>query len=319
MSSGVSAAGLITRFGRAWKVTIENADGIVISFGTTPPPGNVFLPEPLHITFNTYQTIQQGFWYCDIEIYNLNSQTEQEALLQGMTVTLDAGYQGQPYGTIFKGTLLQPLWTRIDGNTDKLTLHCICGLIESSNNFIGQTIAGGLTQRQLVAQMAAACHFPLDASNVDPLSPVVDPRATTFFGQPSDFLQEIADGNNANLWFTNMALNIRQLREQNTVPTISYGVTTGLVGTPVQTQDGVQIRVFLDPRLTLLTQIKLDETVVIEQLTRNIPSYPTILDASGNYIVGAVKHFGDSRANPWYSEVTGFINKGALLSLQTQF
>jgi hypothetical protein len=318
MSSGVSAAALLPRFGRAWNITIENADGLVISFGTTPPPGNVFLPEPLHITFNSYQTIQQGFWYCDIEIFNLNSPTTQELLLQGMTVTLDAGYQTQPYGTIFKGTLLQPLWTR-NGNTDKLTLHCICGLIESSNNFIGQTIAGGITQRQLVAQMAAACHFPLDASNTDDLSSGVDPRASTFFGQPSDFLQEIADGNNANLWFTNMALNIRALREQTTVPTISYGPGTGLIGSPQQTQDGVQIRVLLDPRLTLLTQVKLDEGVIIEQLPRNIPSYPTILDANGLYIVGAVKHFGDSRANTWYSDITGFVNAGSLLSLQTQF
>src|SRR5208337_4492188 len=137
-----SAANLMQRFGRVWKVTIQGADGVTIEFGTTQPPGNIFSPEPLQMTFETYQTIQQAFWYCDIVIYNLNSPTEQEILLQGMTVTLDAGYQGQPYGTIFQGTLLQPLWEREDGIDDKLTLHCVCGLIEAGNNFVGQTIAG---------------------------------------------------------------------------------------------------------------------------------------------------------------------------------
>lgn len=313
------AASQLKRFGRAWKVTIENRDGIVISFGTTPPPGNVFLPEPLQITFETYQTIQQAFWYCDIVIYNLNAPTEQEILLQGMTVTLDAGYQNQPYGTIFKGTLLQPLWERENGTDDKLTLHCVCGLVEVGNNFIAQTIAGGYSQRQIVAQMAAACHFPLDSSNVDQLSTTKQSRASTYFGQPGDHFQEIADFNNANLWFSNMAVNIRALRQATSIPTLSYGPGTGLLGTPKQTQDGVLINVNLDSRVTLMSQVELNEGVIIEQLPRAIPSYPTILDKNGLYIVGALKHFGDSRGNAWDTTITGFVNAGSLLSLQTQF
>lgn len=309
----------LPRFGRAWHVTIEGSDGVVIDFGTNPSPGSPFLPEPLQITFETYQTIQQGFWYCDIVIYNLNSPIEQEILLQGMTVTFDAGYQAQPYGTIFKGTLLQPLWEREGGTDDKLTLHCVCGLVEVNNNFIAQTIAGGLSQRQIVAQMAAACHFPLDASNVDALSSTKQSRASTYFGQPGEFFQDIADFNNANLWFSNMAVNIRQLRQQTEVPTLSYGPGTGLLGTPKQTQDGVSITVNLDARVGLMTQVQLDEGVIISQLTRSIPSYPTILDANGLYIVGAVKHFGDSRSNTWDTEITGFVNAGSLLSLQTQY
>jgi hypothetical protein len=309
----------IPRFGRAWNLLIENSDGVSIQFGTNPAPGNPFLPEPLQITFETYQTIQQGFWYCDISIYNLNSPIEQEILLQGMTVTLDAGYQTQPYGTIFKGTLLQPLWERENGTDDKLTLHCVCGLVEVNNNFIAQTIAGGLSQRQIVAQMAAACHFPLDATNVDELSSSKQTRASTYFGQPGEFFQEIADFNNANLWFSNMAVNIRQLRQQTEIPTLSYGPGTGLLGTPKQTQDGVIMTVNLDSRVGLMTQVQLQEGVIISQLPRNIPSYPTILDANGLYIVGAVKHFGDSRGNTWDTEITGFVNAGSLLSLQTQF
>jgi len=308
----------LPRFGRAWKLTIEEQNGTLIEFGTNPV-GNPFDPEPLQITFETYQTIQQGFWYCDIVIYNLNSPLEQQVLLQGMTVTLDAGYQGQPYGTIFKGSLLQPLWERENGTDDKLTLHCVCGLVEVNNNFIAQTIAGGLSQRQIVAQMAAACHFPLDSSNVDELSSSKQTRASTYFGQPGEFFQDIADFNNANLWFSNMAVNIRNLRQQTEIPTLSYGPDSGLIGTPKQTQDGVVMTVNLDARVQLMTQVQLQEGVIISQLPRNIPSYPTILDANGLYIVGAVKHFGDSRGNSWDTEITGFVNAGSLLSLQTQF
>lgn len=309
-----SAASLLKQFGRAWKITIANADGTVITFQS-----NTFVPEPLHIKFESYQTIQQAFWFCDISIYNLNSPTEQEILLQGMTVTLDAGYQSQPYGTIFQGTLFQPLWTRENGVDYKLTLRCIVGIVEVGNNFIGQTIAGGITQRQLVAQMAQACRYPLDVSNVGDLGTTQQSRSATFFGKPDDYFQNIANDTNTNLWFTNMAVNIQALRQAESVPTLSYGPGTGLIGTPVQTQDGVMMKVLLDARAVLMSQIKLDEGVVIQQLERELPSYPTILAQNGTYIIGAVRHYGDSRANDWYSEITGFVNAGTLLSLQTGF
>jgi hypothetical protein len=241
-----------------------------------------------------------------------------------MKVTLGAGYHiygGMTTTTdvIFEGTVLQPIWTKENGTDDKLTLHCVCGLIEAGNNFIAQTIAGGLSQRQLVAQMAAACHFPLDASNVDDLGSTKVSRASTFFGQPADFFQAIADGNNANLWFSDMALNIRQLRESGDLPTIVYSPSSGLIGTPQQTQDGVEMKMLLDPKITLMKQIQLQKGVAINQIQRNINTLPTVLDQNNTYIVGRVRHYGDSRGNDWYTEVTGFVNAGSILSLQTQF
>jgi hypothetical protein len=310
------------RFGRVWHITIENLDGSLVwelATSSTSP----FVPEQLHITFNTVQTIQEGFWYCDISIYNLNPQTLNALILQGMKVTLSAGLQiyGSMTNTqdvIFEGTVLQPIWTRENGNTSKLTLHCICGLIEVTNNFIAQTIAGGLSQRKIVAQMAAASHFALDASDIDELSTQVS-RASTFFGPPADALQNIADGNNANLWFSNMALHIRELRQQTDKPSIVYSPTSGLIGTPQQTQDGVEMKMLLDPKITLMTQIQLAKGITINQLQRNMNTLPTILDQNNVYIVGRLKHYGDSRGNDWYTEVTGFVNAASILSLASGF
>lgn len=301
-----------SQFGRAWKLTITNVDAEVISFGS-----DAWIPEPLLIEFDTVQTIMQGYWTCDISIYNLNSRTEQSIIKQGMTVKLEAGYQAQPYGTIFQGTLFQPLWTRENGTDLKLTLRCVCGLIESSNNFIGQTFAGGMTQRQIVAEMAKHARYPLDYSDIDTLDSTKQSRASTYFGQLNDFLQPIADDNDANLWFSNMALHIRKFAVTDTLPTITYSVDNGLVDTPQQTQDGVVMTVLLDPRLVLRTQVKLDQSVVIQQLARNIPSYPTILDQTGTYLVGRIRHYGNSRSSTWFSEITGFVNAASLLALQT--
>ena len=313
------------RFGRVWKFEIETYDGAeVFTIQTSLPPNNVFIPEQLHITFDTTQTIQQAFWYCDISIYNLNPVTMNILITQGMKVTLGAGYQilggiTTTTDVIFEGTVLQPIWTRENGVDDKLTLHCVCGLIEVTNNFIAQSIAGGITQRELVAQMAQLCHFPLDANDVDISSTTKLSRASVFFGSPADAFQSIADSNNSNLWFTNQALHIRELREQTTKPTIVYGPSSGLIGVPQQTQDGVEMKMLLDPKITIMTQVQLQAGTIINQLQRSIPSLPTILDANNTYVVGRVRHYGDSRGNDWYTEVTGFVNAASILALASGF
>ena len=312
MSSAVNGLPL---FGRRWNLKIENSDGTTVEFGTNPPPGNPFVPEPLQITFDVHMAIQ-GWWTAEIVIYNLNSPTEQEVLIQGSTVTLDAGYNNTQYGTIFKGTIYQPLWERENGVDYKITLMCACGLIEDGKNFINQTIAGGITQRILVAQMAKACRISLNASNIDGVSNTKQTRASTYFGQPGDHFQDVADFNNANMWFSDLAINIGKLAQENVLPTISYDPGTGLLGTPQQTQEGVEIVVNLDPRPVLRSQVQLNEDVVIAQLKRGFPSYPTILDANGLYIVGRLNHVGDSRGNTWDTRITGFVNAASILSLQ---
>jgi baseplate hub protein gp41 len=320
-----NATPLPFRFGRVWNLQMETYDGTeVFTIQTNLPPDNVFTPEQLHITFDTTQTIQEGFWYCDISIYNLNPQTLNTLITQGMKVTLGAGYQilggiTTTMDVIFEGTILQPIWTRENGTDTKLTLHCVCGLIEVSNNFIAQTIAGGLSQRQIVARMASTCHFPLNSDDVDPLSTTTVSRASTFFGPPADAFQEIADDNNANLWFSDQALHIRELRQQTDKPTIMYSPNTGLIGTPQQTQDGVEMKMLLDPKITLMTQIQLQQGVVINQLQRNFNTLPTILDQNNVYIVGRVRHYGDSRGNDWYTEITGFVNAASILALASGF
>lgn len=313
------------RFGRAWKVEVitvrpdPNSDQMLqtttYSFGST-----AWQPETLHIRFDTTQSFA-GWWYCDLTIYNLNSPVEQDMITYGMICKLSAGYQSdQVLGTIFQGMIIQPLWEREEGINYKLTLHCMVGVLEGTNNFVSETFGGNVTQRVLVQQMAQACRQPLNAQNVDPLGTDPITRATTIFGQPQDFLQNVADTNNALFWVSNLAANIRSLREATTVSQLNYDETNGLIGTPQQTQQGVVITVLLDSRATLLQQIKLSSRVTVAQLTRQQGRYPTILSPVGNtYTIGCVHHYGDSRGNDWYTEITGFINGASILALQVQF
>lgn len=305
----------VPQFGRAWHLTVKDTSGKII----LDAESKTWLPEPLHITFDVYQTIQAAYWFADIGIFNLNSPSEQNIIEQGFTVKLEAGYQSQPYGIIFEGTIFQPLWERINGIDFKLTLHCVVGLVENSSNFINLTLASGLSQREIVSRMASSARYPLDTSNVSELGPIKQSRSSTHFGQPGETLQSIASDSEQTLWFTNQAINIQKLLQSTSVPTLNYSPENGLVGTPQQTQDGVVMKVLLDARATLRTQIKLSVSTSIRQLPKSIPSYPTILDKDGLYVIGAVRHYGDSRGQDWYSEITGFVYAGSILALQTNF
>lgn len=301
----------VAQFGIKWQLTISTTDGQQIVAGY-----NSWLPEGLQITFDTYQTTQAAFWYADIAIYNLNDPTTQVVLKQGMTVKLEAGYQVGPFGTIFEGTLFQPMWEREDGIDYKLTLHCLVGLVEETNNFVSLSVANGLSQRDLVARMASNCIFKLNSSNVNFPQEQVSSRGEVIFGQPGQVFKDLAEFNGINYWASSYAANIRQLLPQQTgIPTLQYSPQTGLIGTPQQTQDGVDIRVLLDPRATLATQYQLSPDTVIRQLPRTQGSYPTILDQNGLYVIAGVRHIGDSRGNTWDTEITGYTYIGSRLAL----
>ena len=315
-------ASTITNFGKAWKLSILTIPDSSGNQQVVTALSNTWTPEPLEIEFETYQTIENAYWFADISIYNFDNPTVQIVLKQGMTVKLEAGYQNKiGYGTIFEGTLFQPTWERVNGIDSKLTLHCIVGLLENTNNFVAFNTAAGLTQRDIVARMAAAPHiaYPLDVSNVVLPDTVQTSRGNVYFGQPLPYLQQIATQNTSNLWITNLAANIRALVDATVVPTLQVGPTTGLLSTPQQTQDGVEIRINLDSRAILRGQVALAPNVNVKQLQRVQGNYPTILDAQGKYAIAGVRHVGNSRGNLWDTYITGITFIGSRLGLQQPY
>jgi len=308
MSSNTSN---IELFGRKWSLTITNANGTVLTIVS-----NTWTPEPLQITFDCYLTSYNAWWYADIAIYGLNAATSQIVLTQGMTVKLDAGYMKGQYGTIFEGTLLQPSWERENGIDFKITLHCVVGLVEQANNFVMMNLGSNLSQREIVNQMCQAAFTPVQIENLQGLDDVKESRGSVYFDQPFEYLKEFAATSQQNFWASQQGINIRQLKQQQSnVPTLVYGPQQGLLDSPQQTQDGVVMRVFLDPRVQVGAQVQLKPDTTIRQLTRQQGSYPTILDKQGLYAVAAVRHIGDSRGNTWDSEITGYTYIGSRLAL----
>ena len=319
-------------FGRAWTLTVTTQQGqqLVIS-------SNTFEPESLRITFEVSQVALQTFWFADISIYNLDTWTEQfllgvnqttsssgtnTVISQGDLVELVAGYQVDfgVSGPIWLGKVLQPMWERQDGTDFKLTLHCIIGLFEDSMNVLALPIGPLATQAQIVQQMAQQAHLDIESLDTQTLGQRRLPRSRAIFGTPGDYFQQIALGNKLHYWIGLHGINLVGANAPTT-PSLIYGplippgapvsstlptnYTPTLVGVPQQTQEGLAFRVLLDSRLTVGQLVGLNQSAIRQIAQYPLGPGPTMLSQDGTYYVGGVRHVGDSRGTPWFSEVTG--------------
>ena len=315
------AVSLNPLFGRAWKLTVTTpANGSGEQTQTTVS-SSAWDPEALRITFEVDLPAFASTWYAKIEIYNLAPSLAQAFIYgQGSTVSLEAGYQVSPYGVIFQGVVYQALYERTENVVDsKVTLMCYTGMKEVLGNFANIQSGPNQTQASLIARMVAGAQTPITQGNISTaqLSTTTYPRRRGFFGDPSRFIEDVAAANNMQAWYGFDGLNVSTMGTDTTVSTITYTSSTGILGTPQQTQDGVAFRVMLDARPRVQNppmQVNI-ASAVIRQLAVAVGNYRPILDANGLYLVNGIQHVGDSRGEDWYTRIEGFTSTGGKLAM----
>jgi hypothetical protein len=289
----------------------------------------------LHCKFEVHIRRMPAFGYAVVHIYNLAKDTEQKIIEEGDRVIIEAGYEGETkqevqkdgttktvttytqYGKIFDGQVTYPL-RRKESNVDYvLDLVCVDGDNQLNLNFIKKTVNRGLNQRQA---LTVACN---DGSVVIPSTHVSESlggqrtaRGKVFFGQPRDYIQDISRGNNAVCWIEGGKLNVTKLTDIPEGEALVVTPSTGLIGMPQQTQFGVNFRLLLNPAIKLMTMVQLKNSEVNEnQVQPNTQQTP--LDDDWIYQATEVTHFGDTRGQEWYTDVSGIsrYGKGSLPAL----
>lgn len=324
-------------FGRKYKVDVlvPNGDGtntvITVSSDT-------FEPEALRVTFDIYQVAFQERWFAEVCIYNLDQATTNQLLsgnAQDLKVVVAAGYSTGTlgaYATIWNGSVFQALFTREETTDYKMTLICTTGLTELTRNLINKTFAAGITQAQLVQQIADSAFNPIPVGKngiSSSLPATKSSRPITVFGNPATYFNNIARANQMQWWMGTDGMAMKSLNDDAPAspslvyaPPIMPGVNTAgapvssppvdgvIVGTPEQTQFGVSFRVLLDPRLQIKsdawTVIKIDNSLIRFAKKQIGDTVLNVLDQDGVYAVGGVRFTGDNRGNEWYATVDGY-------------
>jgi hypothetical protein len=324
----------IPLFGQAWELTVQyQTDSGTQSAVLT---SNSWEPEALRMTFDVVQSmLPSPWWYADIMVYNLDTPTTQNILVNATWVTLKAGFQTGPTlsSTIWDGPILQVLFDREQVVDARVTLHCVANPLVM-DEIVGFSMGPYASQAQLVAKMAATTGLPgISAANgtlsgraAQVLAAKQYPRGNTVFGKTGKYLHQIADDQFMTTWRDGSKAYMSEVSNGEAVPApnlvysppfppnsappdLPRNTTQSIIGTPRQTPFGVIFTVLLDPRL----KVRLPPLVV--QLTRTLitqiavqPGQTAASPYSANllFFVAQVRHTGDSRGNDWYTEVTGY-------------
>ena len=262
----------------------------------------------------------------DIHIANLAPQTQQALAKEFTKIQLMAGYQGN-YGIIFQGAIKQVRVGR-ESATDGFTLiHAADG--DQLHNFgsINTSLPAGYTQEQVWAAIStAAASYNSTAPLASPLqNQNRAPRGKVMYGQLRDTMRDWADTNGHLVTVDNGILTAMPLLAYKEGDAIQINASTGMVGSPEQTEGGIAVTCLLNPAVAWGSRIQLNNSDITQNLVsmheatarqgsltsieanRQLPGQFQSLSTDGFYKVLSVDHVGETRGNPWYTQIIALV------------
>lgn len=309
-------------FGRRYRILVTDAndqDALDVS--------------ELECTFEVHKSYDRGGFYAVVRIFNLEARTEKTIINEGDRLIIEAGYQATvsvdktakdedgndvkysqdnvavQYGKIFDGKITWPSRQR-EGVNYVLTLAAIDGDYPLHSGFISKTVGRGLNARDIIHTVCKTADVSIPINSVsDGLSLQKLPRGKVMFGQPMDYIRDVARGNDASYFVEDGALHVTRLQDTAKEEALVVTPETGLIGTPTQTQDGVNFTLLLNPNIHLGTLIQLKGITTINEVQNGSDSQ-SVLDEEWIYQAIGLVHRGDTRGNDWYTEITGVSRYG---------
>jgi hypothetical protein len=305
------------RWLRKYVVTVVLSDGttaLIVSSSEDDKQGGA-----LRCTFHVERPGYTAIYYAEVTLYNLTADTDKIIRSGGKRVIVEAGYESGPFGVIFDGDIFQVMWDRENVTDYKLTMNCVDGDRIFHDNFVSVALEARSYQSEIIDTMARNSRVPIPVDYVTPdISQQVLPRGKVLFGEPKKYFQQIASGNEAQLYVCHGKVGVVKIQSDQVVgEAFVISPDNGLIGTPQQTEDGVVFRTLLNPEIAIKSPpmwVKLDMTA-IRQVKLRLGQLQTMLDQDGFYRVAQVVHLGDTRGNEWYTDVVGITYMGKLAAM----
>lgn len=262
----------------------------------------------LRIRFTVTRADTQSPHHALIRVYNLSSDTTKriKALQEGGVVTLKCGYQNE-LSQLFSGQIRQVRRGKETAVLSFVDIVAADGDQAHAFSVINTPLAAGSTkQQQLNALLAAVGGYGVVAGYCPALVGNPLPRGKSMFGMTRDYIRDFATTQGACAFVENGALNIVPVGATLPYPAVVLNSSTGLIGLPTQTIDGIQVRCLLNPQIRINGQVQINNSS-IQQAQFSVDAGATnffpSLDDDGYYKVLSVNHAGDTRGQEWYSEL----------------
>lgn len=249
----------------------------------------------------------------DIRVYNVSAETARKSQLKEFgRVVLQAGYAGN-YGVIFDGTIKQVRRGRESQTDTYLDITAADGDSAYNWSVINMSLAAGSTaQDHLKAAVQAMEGRGVTMGDSGTLSTNKLPRGKVMFGLTRDVLDNLGRTQDVSWSIQDGKMTLIPNTAYLPGDAIVVNYQTGMVGLPEQTQNGVNVRMLLNPSVKIGRLLKIDNASI--QKVRYDPSQlqeaevvkqkiQNDLNADGLYKVLIADSYGDTRGNEWYTEV----------------
>jgi len=295
-------------------------------------------PNVLRIRFTVNYWTRDTPASLHARVYNLSSNTTERivglASQNGATivgvprktsaqVVLKAGYQ-QNFGQLFQGYIYQ-LRTGKESNVDTyIDIFAADGDMAHNFGFLSKSLAKGYTSED-VLQHCADSLSPWQATYGGPpdgLQAQPAPRGKVMHGLTRDYLDDFADSYSCT-W--NIYQNQLQVLPKFSVrpgEAVIINSATGQIGTPEQTETGIQAMCLLNPSVVWGARVRFNNSEIaqlrlaaanatINQRAAspnaafgNQGAWVPPLNSDGDYVVIYASHVGDTRGGEWYTRLT---------------
>lgn len=249
----------------------------------------------------------------DIRVYNLSEQTAQAVQKEFTRVILQAGYEGN-FGVIFDGQIKQVRRGRETQTDTYLNITAADG--DSAYNF-------AFSSTSLAAGSTPIDHFNVVSKDMekygvsDGYKPELQgnplPRGKVFYGMSRDIMRNVAKNTDCSWSIQDGKLTMvpQTAYVPGDIPVLTS--VTGVIGMPEQTQNGIRLKVLLNPNIKIGQAVKLDNASIQryrysmsigQEAVNLLNEQSNKINDDGLYYVMIADHAGDTRGNEFYTELT---------------
>ena len=241
---------------------------------------------------------------------------------EGLLVQLEAGYESN-HNIIFLGQIRQITCGKENNGVDSFVdIAAVDGDQLYANGFVSLTIAAGSNDTQRLNSIVQANDTTVKIDD-NVTNDTKLPRARVYHGPLRYYLNGATAQIGAHWYVDNGQVGVLQKDVYSTQEVTQINRSTGMIGLPTTTLQGVHVRCQLNPNLKAGCPIKL-ENDTIQQMqiglsiteTSQLDQSAIKLSPNGIYKVLAVDHFGVMRGSgdDWYTHLICYSTVPALAS-----
>lgn len=277
--------------------------------------------DPFKIEFTAAKKALADSDMAEITLWNLSPDLESKLLMEGANITLEAGYENGNYGVIFKGVIIQPIRGKTNGTDYYIKFVCLSEDHFWNLGFIDGVVAVNTKRKELIKQVLRSSYTQndmqvdesaeIDTNVVDGSNTALE-RPKILFGNPREIIRNAAKMSNVAAYIEEDQLKFMSFNEELPKTMHSVNVATGMIGSPIQSNEYLTVKVLMNSSIRLGDYIHIDNSKVAIQQMRDIKDITYLLDFDGIYKVVGMTYEGDSRGNAWYTTLQTISKNGKM-------